>query len=112
LARNLLIDYWRKRKMVYVDESCPGEEGESWLGNIPSESEIDEPTVAMEVTEAEDELQRALAGLPVEQRQTLLMRYFSGMSFEEVARAEEVPIGTVLARAHRGLDKLRKWLKR
>lgn len=109
LARNLLIDYWRKRKMVYIGDRL-GEEEESWLANVPSQAMAETPVAALELAEAGDELQRALAGLPLEQRQTLLMRYFSGMSFEEVARTEKVPIGTVLARAHRGLKKLRQWL--
>jgi RNA polymerase sigma-70 factor (ECF subfamily) len=111
LARNLLIDYWRKRKMVYMDDRL-GEEGESWQANVPSQTTADTPLAALELAEAGDELQRALAGLPLEQRQALLMRYFSGMSFEEVAQTENVPIGTVLARAHRGLKKLRQWLSK
>ncbi|NLE29903.1 MAG: sigma-70 family RNA polymerase sigma factor [Phycisphaerae bacterium] len=110
LARNLLIDYWRKRKILYIDDRLD-EEGDSWLANVPAET-TDKPHDMLELAEAGDELQRALAGLPVEQRQTLLMRYFSEMSFEEVAQAQNVPIGTVLARAHRGLGKLRQWLKK
>ena len=54
------------------------------------------------------ELARALAALPQEQREVLLMRFVDGMSVCEVARALDIPEGTVKSRQHNALQTLRK----
>ena len=52
-------------------------------------------------------LQMALRKLPEGDRQILLLRHFADMPFKDIARTLNCPIGTVLARAHRALEKLR-----
>lgn len=56
------------------------------------------------------ELERALARLPLEQRQVILLVGLEGMSYEESAGILGVPIGTVRSRLSRGRDGLRKLL--
>ena len=61
------------------------------------------------VTQSEDmdRLQAAMRNLPEGDRQILLLRHFADMPFKDIARTMNCPIGTVLARAHRALGKLR-----
>jgi DNA-directed RNA polymerase specialized sigma24 family protein len=40
-----------------------------------------------------------------------MLRHFSELSFKEVADVMQTPIGTALARAHRGLARLREIMK-
>ena len=54
------------------------------------------------------ELAVVLAGLPEEQRETLLMRFVDGMSLEEIAEVLRIPIGTVKSRAHNAIAALRR----
>ena len=54
------------------------------------------------------ELDRALARLPVEQREVLLLVGLEGMPYESAARILDVPIGTVRSRLSRGRETLRK----
>jgi RNA polymerase sigma-70 factor (ECF subfamily) len=54
-----------------------------------------------------DALQAALQKLSEQDRQILLLRHFADMPFKDIARTLNCPIGTVLARAHRALGKLR-----
>ena len=56
------------------------------------------------------ELQRALSALPEEQRDVVVMRVWSGMTFEEVAEAMEVNIHTAASRYRYGLERLRERL--
>jgi RNA polymerase sigma-70 factor, ECF subfamily len=99
MARHLLIDYWRKQKIRYS--------GDDWL----LEQETVEDAISRTVTrETDDELQKAIGKLSPEQREVILMRYFSGLSFSEISKINGTPMGTVLARAHRGLGKLREIL--
>lgn len=53
------------------------------------------------------DLDRALARLPDEQRAVLLLVTIEEMSYEEVARTLEIPIGTVMSRLSRAREKMR-----
>ncbi len=53
------------------------------------------------------DLDRALARLPDEQRSVLLLVALEDMSYDEVARALDIPIGTVMSRLSRAREKLR-----
>ncbi len=107
IAHNLLIDYWRKRKIKLesdIDES-QGTFGRNISGDAP------DPLSALSNKELYDKLQDALDELPASQKEVLIMRYFSGLSFEEIADINGTPVGTLLARAHRGMQKLKTKLK-
>jgi len=54
------------------------------------------------------ELDRALARLPSEQREVVLLVGLEGMSYESVAEILGVPIGTVRSRLSRGRERLRE----
>ena len=53
------------------------------------------------------DLDRAIARLPTEQRAVLLLVTLEEMSYEEVAHAVGIPIGTVMSRLSRAREKLR-----
>jgi RNA polymerase sigma-70 factor (ECF subfamily) len=53
------------------------------------------------------DLERAIAKLPPEQRQVILLVGLEGMAYEEVAKVLKVPVGTVRSRLSRGRDQLR-----
>ncbi len=56
------------------------------------------------------DLDRAMARLPEEQRQVLLLVGLEGMRYEEVAAVLDIPVGTVRSRLSRGRDMLRHLL--
>jgi RNA polymerase sigma-70 factor (ECF subfamily) len=56
------------------------------------------------------ELERALAQLPLEQQQVILLVGLEGMSYEDTAGILAIPVGTVRSRLSRGRDVLRKLL--
>jgi RNA polymerase sigma-70 factor (ECF subfamily) len=62
---------------------------------------------AMDVLTLRD-LEAALAKLPGEQRQVILLVGLEGLAYEEVAAVLGVPVGTVRSRLSRGRDQLRK----
>jgi RNA polymerase sigma factor (sigma-70 family) len=53
------------------------------------------------------DLDRAIARLPADQRAVLLLVTLEEMSYEDVARALAIPIGTVMSRLSRAREKLR-----
>jgi RNA polymerase sigma-70 factor (ECF subfamily) len=71
---------------------------------------IDEPAESggqWERLELRD-LDRALGLLPEEQRSLLLLVVVEGLSYEAAARAQDVPLGTVMSRLMRAREKLRR----
>ena len=74
-------------------------------GNVPP------PFDPLHLQEDVDALQVAMRKLPEADRQILLLRHFADMPFKDIARTLNCPIGTVLARAHRALAKLRSLME-
>jgi RNA polymerase sigma-70 factor (ECF subfamily) len=56
------------------------------------------------------QLSRAIADLPVEFREVLVLREFEGLSYRQIAAAVEVPIGTVMSRLARARERLQQSL--
>ena len=53
----------------------------------------------------------ALAALPVEFREALVLRELEGLSYKEMAEVTELPIGTVMSRLSRARQRLRRSLQ-
>ena len=61
--------------------------------------------------EKQNWIDRAIETLPAPQREVFVLREYAGMPFKEIALVQRRPIGTVLARMHYALEKLRAELK-
>jgi RNA polymerase sigma-70 factor (ECF subfamily) len=55
-----------------------------------------------------DKLQKQLSKLDIETRELIMLRFFSGLSFKQIAEIRALPTGTILSKVHRGLKKLRE----
>jgi RNA polymerase sigma-70 factor, ECF subfamily len=49
-----------------------------------------------------------IGNLPKEQREVLMLAAVEGLSYEDIARVQDVPIGTVMSRLNRAREKLRR----
>lgn len=107
MAANLLRDRIRRRKARPPQASLSAENDDGGrLGETLADS--DRPVDAdLLADEDRQRLQQALAGLDELTREMILLRHFAELSFKEIADLVDRPIGTVLARVHRGLKKLR-----
>lgn len=54
------------------------------------------------------QLRKAVAQLPEADQEILHLRHTAGLTFAQIAETLEQPLGTVLARGHRALNKLKK----
>jgi RNA polymerase sigma-70 factor (ECF subfamily) len=103
IADRLAWDHCRTaRREVHLDE-------ETW-SQVEPPSGLAGPADKAEWSEAERELAEALGALSPDQRRVLLLRYYGGLEFSEIARQCGSPLGTVLSHCHRGLHALRKLL--
>jgi RNA polymerase sigma-70 factor, ECF subfamily len=107
IALNLCRDRLRRRRgrtMVSLEELDEG--GAHLPSSRPS---------ALDLVESRD-LQRtvaaAVASLPEEQREVIVLKEYQGLTFLEIAEVLDVPISTVKTRLYRGLGHLRERLVR
>jgi RNA polymerase sigma-70 factor (sigma-E family) len=76
--------------------------GERPTTSLPEAGGVD-PTHEYDVADA---VHRALADLPKDQREVLVLRYFAHLSEQQTATALGLPAGTVKSRAWRALTRL------
>jgi RNA polymerase sigma-70 factor (ECF subfamily) len=58
-----------------------------------------------------DKLQMQLGRIDTDTRELIMLRFYSQASFKEIAAMRSEPIGTTLAKLHRGLRKLREMME-
>ena len=107
IAHNQVIDHFRaQRQNKSVSES---EAGYDVLGTL----KLAERTVedAMVCEQIERDVRALVELLPAEQREVVMMRYYSGMSFKEIAEQTGVSINTALGRMRYALINLRRMIR-
>ncbi len=123
LVQDTLERAWRKLHLYR-----PGSDLRAWLFTVmhnvhvnqiravratdPIDEEMPElaPRAAQHDALLVRDLERALARLPAEQREVLLLVALEDLSYEETARTLGIPIGTVMSRLSRAREKLRVML--
>jgi RNA polymerase sigma-70 factor, ECF subfamily len=83
------------------------------LGKAVSLSEADtqDPSTVLDKLNQDSRLHRALKEIPTEQSSAIALAFYGGMTYEEVAEKENLPVGTVKTRIRTGLQRLRNLLK-
>lgn len=106
IVTNLYINRYRRHQrgpgMISLEE-------ESTAEPVGSEAEIPERVLFDEALGAE--IEEALASVPTDFRITVILSDIEGLSYQEVADATDVPVGTVRSRLARGRALLRKSLR-
>lgn len=107
MCRNRCIDKLRanatKRKYSEAIE-------ESQFHQIPDDVAKD-PFEFAQHNDTQRIVQKALAQLPPEQREPIVLAYFEGLSQTEIAAGLNIPLGTIKTRMRLGMRKLRNLLK-
>ena len=89
IATNLALDALRREKVMVDVEALPLEDATS----TP-------PEAALEAKERVEMLRTAVLALPLASRSVLVLREYEGMSYREIAKTLEIPVGTVMSRLH------------
>ena len=84
--------------------------GEETLLRLADEGR--QPDAALERSELEAALHRAIAELPEERRIVVVLRDLEGLSYEEIAKVLDLELGTVRSRLHRARADLKDKLER
>jgi RNA polymerase sigma factor (sigma-70 family) len=80
---------------------------------VPLDSETDEiedtsplPPVSLSKKATVEAVREAIAALPVDFREVVVLRELEGLSYKEISEVSGVPIGTVMSRLARGRHQL------
>jgi RNA polymerase sigma-70 factor (ECF subfamily) len=91
ILRNLCLDHVKRtnrmRKVPLEDVQILEEKGED--------------------REMKELLWKAIEQLPVEQREIIILRYFEGLSYKEIAETVDKPVGTIMSSLHYSKRKLK-----
>ena len=105
IATNVCLDFLRSRsRKPTVSLSVEDDEGEETQLDVADESQS--PELLLERSLTRDAVHRGLEALPPDYRQVLLLREIQGLSYEEIAEALVLEVGTVKSRIFRARKRL------
>ena len=107
VARNLTIDYLRRKSPVSLDGLTTVDEDKPF-------EPVDARPSAWEVIaqrEQSEHIGAAMVHLPAEYREAIVLRFYDGLALEEIATVTGARLSTVKSRVYRGLQLLLEELK-
>lgn len=111
IAKNLMIDHFRKVKKMPTISSVTNDEGE----RVDIFDIIPEPHVetrdTKEAKQFKETIRTVVGELPPDQREVVIMRTYYDMSFKEISEITNVSINTSLGRMRYALINLKKMLE-
>lgn len=99
IATRRALDHLRKRRR-WFDRFLPFATGDDSGPAAPEPATTDDAGRQLEGSETITRVRTALATLPPKHRAVLALRELEGLSYEEIAAALDVPVGTVMSRLH------------
>jgi RNA polymerase sigma-70 factor (ECF subfamily) len=99
MASNLFMDFLRAKKRH-----------EKMIDSFQQDYKEESPELKSEGF-LTDKLSRALKILEQDTAEIIVMRYYSQLSFQQLADLRNEPINTVLSKVHRGLKKLKEYME-
>lgn len=115
LARNLLVDHFRRTRLDRASDSLDAtfdgeEDGPTMADRLADTRDNQEKHVAS--LEMKSRIQEALKQLSPELREAVILRDLEDMDYKEIAQVLRVPEGTVKSRISRGRGELARLLQR
>jgi RNA polymerase sigma-70 factor (ECF subfamily) len=110
IANNLTIDYLRKNRPNVLSLDEPIETDRDSV-KIQVASGGENPLDRAESIELGEKIKDAIMDLPLDYRRVIILRHVEDLTYEEIALAIDLPLGTVKTLLFRGRRLLRKKLR-
>lgn len=111
IARNLIIDHFRRAKRMPPVPVYINEDGEEVSVFSTLASNDDASRTGQETSAFKRNIRNLINELPDDQREVVLMRTYYDMSFKEIAEFTNVSINTALGRMRYALINLKKMIE-
>lgn len=105
ITRNLIIDYYRKKKTVSLESLTETEDGENFEDFV---LEKDDKKNDIELETEARFLINKIQELPKSYQQIIYLRYVEDMSPEEISKILGISTNATSVRIHRGIEELKK----
>lgn len=107
IAHNTTIDHLRRGgvETVPLEAARDGDDGAGLSAVLPDEG-VESPAAAAERRDLAKSLERAIGRLRPEYRESVLLFYLHGASYQEICEATGLPLGTVKTNLHRARKQL------
>jgi len=106
VVRNQVRDLWRRRRVRKTQALEPA------IADFSAE--LQDPAPGPEENAIRHERRRrlwtALAAMPADGREILVLRDFHDLTYDQLATVYKIPVGTVMSRLHRARKRLREML--
>ncbi len=105
MARSRALDLWREGQAA----GRASDRLTVVVASGPDDGRVEEqPAAALERGDTRETVREALRLLPEPQREALVLAYWGGLTADQIARRERVPLGTAKSRIRLGLARLRQ----
>jgi len=101
----------RKKRHPQISLTAQDEDGEEIQTEIPDTDERYQPEAYAQRREMRENVHRAIDTLPEEQRQIIILRELTGLSYDEIAHILALSEGTVKSRLFRARERLSRILR-
>ena len=109
IALNLCRDWIRKQRRAPVQQMPEGMDPVEMGGEAGPVESVEDLVARKELSQIVGE---AMTLLPDEQRTAIILKEYHGMTFQEIAELQGVPLSTVKTRLYQGLTVLRRHLEK
>lgn len=111
VANDTLQQLRRQRLVVSLDEVVIDLHDDITFADLLPDEDATLPETALEADELRETVQKALESLPPDQRTAIVLRYYIGLSEEEMAEEAQSPRGTMKWRLYTARQQLRVLLR-
>jgi RNA polymerase sigma-70 factor (ECF subfamily) len=108
IAHNTTIDHLRRNAPETVPLEAPAdhEDGRGGLAAVLADGSVEDPAAAAERRDMARSLERAVSRLRPEYRESVVLFYVEGASYQEICEVTGLPLGTVKTNLHRARKEL------
>ncbi len=110
IAHNTAIDHLRRRGPEQLSLAEP-EEGEPGLAHSLADEGSPDPEALTLHGDLGRALERALGALRADYREVMVLRFYEGLAYEEIAEVMDLPLGTVKTHIHRARKELARLMR-
>ena len=106
IASNATIDFLRKKRIDAFSLESSASDDAPTIGQQIAADDLS-PLRSLETSQLGERIEDAINQLPYIYRQLIILRHLNELSYEEIATAVDLPLGTVKNRIFRGREMLK-----
>jgi RNA polymerase sigma-70 factor (ECF subfamily) len=109
ILKNTCLSHLKRRKLIRKFSLSATEADE---GDIELPDQTYDPCLIVDRNEAKEKVWEAFNRLNLKSREIIMLRHFQDMSYEEIAKALDIPIGTVMSRLFHARRQMKEMIEK